>query len=494
MNHSKSIGIIFCLFAAMLAGQFFASKAMAATTGKVTGYAWSETIGWLSFNSLNCDTNGDGKSEGVSGCPAAGTSMASYGVTATDDGNNSTATMAGYAWSENIGWISFNQADLAGCPSGTCKAWLDTTCPGNKCYFNGWAKVLSVNAGNNGGWDGWIHLNNNGICDTNGDGKSEGGTGCPASGTAVYGVYVDQTTGNLIGYASGSSEVTTGTIGWVEFTGKGGKIDYQFLAAPVAAMACDATSCPGTKVQCGCDANGQNCAANWIMYQPIATPGCNFQLKNFSTNTSDSSTISKWTIGSSQTTCSGKCDYGTVQQNIVPGNYTVSLTMQNSVGQSTATHNLQVLNDAHAGFMCSFDDHVWQVCSSPSFMNNVAKNEKIYVRDDQAISSGNSNYSWPSDGATIVSRTWSLNGSSINPTDPNPPHSPLANGIETSGAMAQKTNTLSLSVTDSIGRTDIRTYTFTATSLPQWQEISPIGALWQNLFAGVFGIINSIPR
>jgi len=486
----------------------FVGQALAATTGSITGFAWGgndlingvqtgvSSIGWMSFSSLNlnCDTNNDGKSEGGTNCPAAGLSVGSYGVTMTDDGNNSTATLSGYAWSDSLGWISFKTADLTGCPSGTCKAWLDTTCPSNKCYFNGWAKVISVNAGNEGGWDGWIRLNNNGICDTNNDGKSEGGTGCPASGTVVYGVYADKSSGNLVGYASSSADPTTGTIGWVKLTGMGAKIIYPFITKPVAKMACDATGCPGTKVQCGCDASGNNCAANWIMYQPIATPGCNFQLNNFSTNTSDPSTTSTWVIGASQTTCSGKCDYGTVQKNIVPGSYTVSLTMQNSAGPDTATHSLQILNDVHAGLMCSFDDHVWQVCSSPSFMNNVTKNEKIYVRDDQAISSGNSNYSWPSDGATIFSRTWNLNNNSINPTDPNTPHNPLINGIETSGIMAQKTNTLSLLVTDSIGRTDTRTYTFTANSLPQWQEISPIGTVWKNLFAGVFGIINSIPR
>lgn len=51
----------------------------------VSGYAWSENIGWISFNSTSSGGGID------------------YGV----DVDISTGDFSGYAWSENIGWISF---------------------------------------------------------------------------------------------------------------------------------------------------------------------------------------------------------------------------------------------------------------------------------------------------------------------------------------------------------------------------------------------------
>ena len=52
----------------------------------MSGYAWSSNIGWISFNCTNDDT-----------C-----STVNYGVHKDEDG-----TIVGYAWSSNIGWIRF---------------------------------------------------------------------------------------------------------------------------------------------------------------------------------------------------------------------------------------------------------------------------------------------------------------------------------------------------------------------------------------------------
>ena len=84
--------------------------------------------------------------------PLAAGSTVNYGV----DINETTGEFSGYAWSDNIGWISFNSGDLAGCPSAPCEARLDldgTTCGavGQVC---GWARALAYG----GGWDGWIKL------------------------------------------------------------------------------------------------------------------------------------------------------------------------------------------------------------------------------------------------------------------------------------------------------------------------------------------------
>lgn len=107
-------------------------------------------IGWLSMNSLNCDPGEDGDSDGGSGCPASGTAVADYGVDIPPDDDD----IHGYAWGETVGWISFQQGDLVGCPALPCKAYRT----GND--IRGWARILSIpsEGANAGGFEGWIKL------------------------------------------------------------------------------------------------------------------------------------------------------------------------------------------------------------------------------------------------------------------------------------------------------------------------------------------------
>jgi len=133
-------------------------KAFAGSEHNVSGYAWSENVGWISFNSTN---------------QGGGTS---YGVDVASSGE-----LSGYAWSEHIGWITFNQSDLSGCPSSSCSANFDK----NSGQVSGWAKAISAS----GGWDGWISL----------------------SGTN-YGVTVNQCAWS--GWAWGSD-----VVGWISFSG-----------------------------------------------------------------------------------------------------------------------------------------------------------------------------------------------------------------------------------------------------------------------------------
>jgi len=110
-----------------------------ATPANTSGYAWSENIGWVSFN---CKDN-------IDTC-----STTNYGVSV----DSVSGIMSGYAWSENVGWISFNTADTTGCPYGTCQA------KASNGTISGWAKALATADG----WDGWISLNcsNNNSCGT----------------------------------------------------------------------------------------------------------------------------------------------------------------------------------------------------------------------------------------------------------------------------------------------------------------------------------------
>ena len=86
----------------------------------ITGYAWSETIGWISLSGTT------------------------YGLLIGSGG-----LLNGYAWSENIGWVSANTSDLAGCPSAPCSATV------SHGTLTGWLRAISADSS----WDGWISLN-----------------------------------------------------------------------------------------------------------------------------------------------------------------------------------------------------------------------------------------------------------------------------------------------------------------------------------------------
>ena len=154
----KKVLGFFLLIALIVFGYFVftVSKtdfAKAGSSENISGWAWSETIGWISFNSLNCDADEDGLSEGSPpDCPAAGLPVANYGVHV-----DAVGLFSGYAWSDGIGWISFWAADLVGCPSGTCEARLNTT----TFEVSGWARAVAPVGrplSETGGWDGWIRL------------------------------------------------------------------------------------------------------------------------------------------------------------------------------------------------------------------------------------------------------------------------------------------------------------------------------------------------
>lgn len=102
-------------------------------TTYLAGYAWSSNIGWLSFSgpgySVKIDPNG---------------------------------ALSGYGWSSNLGWISFNANDTSGCPIGSCAATYNSTTR----TFDGYGRFLAGGAINNtdrisGGWSGWLHLKGN---------------------------------------------------------------------------------------------------------------------------------------------------------------------------------------------------------------------------------------------------------------------------------------------------------------------------------------------
>jgi len=70
--------------------------------------------------------------------------------------NDTSGQLGGYAWSENLGWVSFEEGDLSGCPAAPCVAKKNITTN----TLEGWARILSMknNQDKSGGWNGWIKL------------------------------------------------------------------------------------------------------------------------------------------------------------------------------------------------------------------------------------------------------------------------------------------------------------------------------------------------
>lgn len=176
MNRTKNslypvvalLAVLFLVAAIQYEGWFKTSPAYAGSLDSLSGFAWSSNIGWISFN---CTSDGS--------CPGG----TGYGVNI----DPTTGNFSGYAWSDSIGWISFNQT--TGCPESGC-----TTQPNMNLStgaVTGWAKALTANGS---GWDGWIKL-----------------AGATPDGN-VYGPVLSG--GTFVGYSWGSD-----VIGWMSWSG-----------------------------------------------------------------------------------------------------------------------------------------------------------------------------------------------------------------------------------------------------------------------------------
>lgn len=127
----------------------------------IKGWAWSDGIGWISFNSENCDTNQNGIMDagdtGFAGCPSLGTTIPQYGTHL----DLVTYELSGYAWSEHIGWITFNKSD-AGTPSqapfnDNAQDYIARYNAGNR-MIEGWARAISCSDADCGTDWGWIKM------------------------------------------------------------------------------------------------------------------------------------------------------------------------------------------------------------------------------------------------------------------------------------------------------------------------------------------------
>ena len=133
---------------------FVPNSAHAAQEDRFSGWAWSENVGWISFNCTNTNSCG----------------TVDYGVTVS--GNGAVQPMTGWAWSENVGWIDFSQASLVAANrsmTGTAVVYssiAEPYCNSSDPYQTDASGVLDVaNAAHtctndiqDDGWDGTIDL------------------------------------------------------------------------------------------------------------------------------------------------------------------------------------------------------------------------------------------------------------------------------------------------------------------------------------------------
>jgi len=150
-----------------------------AQSSALSGYAWSSNIGWISFN---------GPGYAVALDPNSG-------------------ALSGYAWSSSIGWIKFGGLATSSMPASAGTTATNATVSLSTYVLTGWIRACAgtINASNpslpgdcssmtsrTDGWDGWISL-----------------SGIAQSGDS-YGVVYAPFTGNFSGYAWGSD-----VVGWM---------------------------------------------------------------------------------------------------------------------------------------------------------------------------------------------------------------------------------------------------------------------------------------
>jgi len=214
------VALLAVVFAVGMVFDYKVPEIQASATDNVSGYAWSENIGWISFNCTN-ETP-----------PCSGTN---YGVNI----DQFTGNFSGYAWSENIGWIDFAPAGpYPAAPNNAAKL-------GSDGLVTGWARALSADGL---GWDGWIKMNPSG------------------------GVKLNAAKNGLEGYAWGSD-----VVGWIDFSPVFGGVNYSGIEIPP----------PGE-----CNDGVDNADADILI--DMADPGCTStadtsedQAPNFTVNSSN---------------------------------------------------------------------------------------------------------------------------------------------------------------------------------------------------------------
>ena len=223
----KSFYLVGCTLMFMIGLSFITGGSIAHANVDVPlkGWAWSSTIGWISMTSTNPE---------LSGVTPAGSA---YGVSISLPLNSVTppspltGILSGYAWSPNIGWVSFDPTDITStnCPAGSgCTPTVNLTTGA----VSGWARALAGSG--TMGWDGWIEL---------------AGTNHATNGSiATRGVTFSNTTGAFGGYAWGSTNV-----GWASF---------DAVTCPGCMVSLTVNNLPSSGITVTSSPAGINCSSN----------------------------------------------------------------------------------------------------------------------------------------------------------------------------------------------------------------------------------------
>jgi len=182
--------LLTCLFIFAFTIALLPTENVMAATQPVTGWAWSDTVGWVSFSS----TNTGGSPNGVS-----------YGVYIDE----SDGSFSGYAWNDAIGWISFNALETAQCGAPAQIVGVPSNVTGE---IVGYARALSGNTSQSGGWTGCLELS--------------GGNHLSPNISGNGGITYDDGANQIVGWAYGSIPSTSGgdpfkkdgIVGWLNFT------------------------------------------------------------------------------------------------------------------------------------------------------------------------------------------------------------------------------------------------------------------------------------
>ena len=177
------------------------------------GYAWSSNVGWISFNCSDRSICG----------------QSSYAVkVGRYSGDNTIGTLYGYAWSPSVGWIKFLGQDILSTDGDGTKHWgfkdPSMIMPDSTSITTSFTKIaLPTNAtpGNISGWARACSGTQSGNCSSSAS-QTDGWDGwiqlvgnyhLSPDQSGHGGVTIDPVTGNLSGYAWGGP-----VLGWINFS------------------------------------------------------------------------------------------------------------------------------------------------------------------------------------------------------------------------------------------------------------------------------------
>ena len=245
--------LVACTFLFTLGLSFVTGSSVAHASG-LSGWAWSSTIGWVSLDSTNPELSGVTPAGSPYGVNISMTNLNSINTPA----GGVIGTLSGYAWSPNIGWISFDPADITStnCPTGSaCTPTVNLTTGA----ISGWARALAGSG--TMGWDGWIEL---------------AGTNHVTNGAAASrGVTFSSTTNTFSGYAWGSTNV-----GWLSFA----NATCPGCYVPLTVVNPSAGAITITSSPAGISCSSGSCTGNFLINTKVnltATQSPNYTLQSW---------------------------------------------------------------------------------------------------------------------------------------------------------------------------------------------------------------------